>query len=217
MIRPALALYLFSGIILISIVLTVWVGDNKNSRVHTFVNILIGLGIFATFFFYYTGLVSQNQREKLDIIQEAHHISNSIRENITREIRESINIIPNFIFSIHPLLKEPFTEDPVNKDTIIRKNILSYYIFLLWDDLITSKDFINIELAYITNFLQRANSKQLYSQWIISKINFRQDTQIFGDLLFEYALPITNQTPEEYINTAKKLIMDQRYKNILKK
>ena len=89
---------------------------------------------------------------------------------------------------------------------------LSYKIFELWQDVILAHKFINYDpLSYIVNFLQRANSEQLYVQWTVNKINFNNETIKLGDLLFEYALPITNQTTEEYISVANKLIVDPRY------
>ena len=102
--------------------------------------------------------------------------------------------------------------DPETPEACTAKYTLSYQIFTAFQDIILSNNFVAIEpLAYVSNFLQRTNSPQLYEQWKINKIDFNTKTQQFGDLLFEYGLPITEQVPASYTTAAQKLIADPRY------
>ena len=64
------------------------------------------------------------------------------------------------------------------------------------------------------NFLQRANSSQLYDQWTASRLDFASNTQTFGDLLFQYGLPITMQTPANYEMVAQQLMADPAYQKL---
>ena len=197
-------------------------GEHENydkGSFHTFVVVLAGLGVFVTFLFYYNILFLQSQQQSLAAIQELSRLSDSVLNSVLDEIKEASVSIPNFVLSITPLTNTICAamapEDPVNPQTCTEKMVLSYRIFSLWQDVIVSDNFIHFNPNfYIANFLQRANSSQLYQEWTVNKLNFRTDTQSFGDLLFEYGLPITNQTPDEYTTVAQKLINDPRYTQI---
>jgi len=105
-----------------------------------------------------------------------------------------------------------FTIEQLTTKQITYIMILSYRIFSLWQDVIVTNKLVNVDpIPYISNFLQKANSKLLYDQWVITKINFSIETQKFGDLLFDYGQKIIIQTPKEYVDTATKLINDKKY------
>lgn len=220
-VTPNVILFVFVIILIISIMLTLWIGSSKNfnkTSIGIFINILVGLGIFLTFIFNYITIHSKHKREQLDTIQEVHHINDLILNNLLNEIDKSSHVIPSFVISLNPLMRSECNNlsDSTNPEACIRKMVLSNYIFSIWEDVIISKSFLDIDISYIFNFLQRANSNQLYEQWKINKYNFKKITQTFGDLLFEYGLNIKNQTVEEYIITAKKLMEDLRYKELIK-
>lgn len=236
LVTPNIAVGIFILIIIISAIIAWWIGsyaDYDKCSFHTFIAILAGLGVFVTFVFYFNIIQLQNQQQELAAVQELARINDSVLNSVLDEIKDASNIIPNFVTSITPLTNgiccstgttgsivcvievEP---DPINPQTCTEKMVLSYRIFALWQDVIISNKFINIDnISYIANFLQRANSPQLYLQWTVGRIDFDTQTQGFGDLLFEYALPITNQTPEEYVSVANKLINDPKYKALFNK
>lgn len=230
-----LALIIFAIIITVSALIAWWMGSYANydkGNFHTFIAILAGLGVFITFLFYMNVILLQGQQQELAAVQELARINDSVLNSVLDGIRQASNVIPNFVLSITPLTNTvccvgttggtggtgpdvciiPVETDPVNPQTCTTKMVLSYRIFALWQDVIVSNKFINYNAtAYVSNFLQRANSPQLYAQWTVGKIDFSPDTQAFGDLLFEYGLPITIQTPTEYVAVAEKLIADPRY------
>lgn len=238
LVTPNIALGFFFLIIIVAAVIAWWMGsyaDYDKCSFHTFIAILAGLGVFVTFLFYYNVVQLQNQQQELAAVQELARINDSVLNSVLDEIKDASNIIPNFVISITPLTNVvccstgatgsgtgtcviEVGEDPINPETCTEKMVLSYRIFALWQDVVIGHKFTNFDsIAYVSNFLQRANSPQLYVQWTASRINFDTQTQSFGNLLFEYALPITNQTPEEYVSVAQKLINDPRYKAIFTK
>jgi hypothetical protein len=120
------------------------------------------------------------------------------------------HILRNYEKQIKTAVKQNVFDEPCTPETIVRRTILGNRIFSAWQEVILAGDIIDIEpLAYVTNFLQRANSPLLFLSWQLDKINFNEVTQKFGDLLFCYALPITDQRPEVYVETAKKLMSNK--------
>ncbi len=226
------ALLFFILLIVIAIVLALWIGEHKiydEGRFHTFIAILAGLGIFLTFFFYYNIIILQGQQQQLAALQELTRLNDTVLNSLLDSFNTASTIIPNFVLSITPLTNNaccptgstgciiPVDTDPVTPVTCTEKMTLSYRIFALWQDVIMSNNFIQLDAtAYVSNFLQRANSQQLYEQWTMSKLNFNDNTQTFGDLLFKYGLPITTQTPEAYTTAANQLIADPEYQTIFK-
>ncbi len=222
-VKPKWALALFIAIIIISIIIACYMKTYERfnqSGFHIFTTVLVALGIFVTFLFYYGVVELQQQQQQLAFVQETARISNNVLENIMDEIKNSAPIIPNFTNSINPLTTCQdiiVPPDPINTVTCTNKSILSYKIFNVWQDVILSNAFVYIDPeAYITNFLQRAHSEQLYEQWKIGKINFNSRTQSFGELLFEYGMPIVQQTPDAYVAAAQHLIADPRFLAIVK-
>ena len=208
------ALLLFAIIIIISIILA-WYMKNfdayDKSPFHSFIAILGGLGVFVTFLFYYALMVTSFENQNLTNAQENLQINKL--NTVFEEIKQSSEIIPYFILSITPLTSPSnylsSDVDTINPKTYAAKISLSFKIFALWEDVVISHK--NDHLSYITKILQRANSKQLYEQWTLTKLNFTTNTQIYGDLLFEYGLSICEQIPLSYITVGKKLIEDPRY------
>lgn len=223
-----IALIVFILIIVISVFAAWWLGsysDYDKGKIHIFIALLGGLGVFVTFLFYYNVVSLQNKQQELAAIQELSRINDSMLNSVLQEMKDASILIPNFVTSITPLQSLSccgsdlcnVATDPINTQTCTEKMILSYKIFSLWTDVIQTKDITHIDsLSMVSNFLQRTNSHQLFEQWQVARIDFNSDTQEFGDLLFEYGLPIKVQTPETYIATAEKMITDPRYIAIFK-
>ncbi len=226
LVTSAIAIAVFAIIIIVSAMLAWWIGPHteyEKGYFNTFIAILAGLGVFITFLFYYNVVELQNQQQQLASVQEMSRIDSSILNGVLQEINKASTLIPNFVLSITPLSKQKCCndnilqteEDPVNPQTCIQKLVLSYIIFSSWQDVVMSQKCIQSHpISYVSNFLQRANSKQLFDQWTISKLDFFPETQYFGDLLFEYGLNITDQTVEEYEAIAHRVVSDSRYKQI---
>lgn len=224
-VTPGIALIFFVIILCVSALLA-WKMSNFSNydkgAFHTFIAVLSGLGVFVTFLFYYSVIELQQQQQQLTEIQELSRVTDSLLNSVLSEINNAALTIPNFVNSITPLTntvcEAESKEDPVNVKTCTEKMVLSYRIFSVWQDVIFSDNFLIMDpVAYISNFLQRANSKQLEKQWKVNKINFSQSAQTFGDILFEYGLQIENQTPEEYVRVANQVIKDPKYVRIFGK
>lgn len=222
LVTPIIALGIFILILIVSGILA-WRMNNyatyDKTSFHTFIAILSGLGVFVTFMFYYSVIDLQQQQQQLATIQELSRVNDSLLNSVLNEMKTASLVIPNFVLSITPLTNTVCNtsapEDPVTPQTCTTKMTLSYRIFSVWQQVIFSDKFLTIDpISYVADFLQRANSSQLAQEWNVNRLNFTSDTQIFGDLLFEYGLPITNQTPTEYISAAQKLIDDPRYINL---
>jgi len=238
LVTPAVAIIVFVAILVVSAVIAWWMGlysTYDKGSFHTFIAILTGLGVFVTFMFYYNLVELQAQQQKLDSIQELSRINNTVLSSLLKDINDSVAVIPNFVLSITPLTNAvccdggfagpsgtkggnciiPLSPDPVTAVACTQKMVLSYRIFGLWQDFIMSKAHIPVNgMPYVSNFLQRANSQELYDQWTASRLDFANNTQIFGDLLFRYGLPITEQTPAIYETTAEKLLADPAYQKL---
>ena len=218
-VTPAFVLILFGCVILVALFLAYFIkpGTFEDSRVKVFLAALTALSIVIILAFYYSLIVVQQQQQQLAIIQETSRISDSVITQLLNDINVAASKIPNFVFSISPLIScntQP-PPDPETAQNCIEKDLLSYKIFVTWQDTILSNSFIDLSpLAVNVNFLQEAHSTQLFEQWPNNKINFNSKTQSYGDLLFEYGLKVEPQTPEAYVNAANKLINDPRYKDI---
>lgn len=218
LVNPSIALLVLGLVLLAVILITLRTSpkDYDQSRSYVFMTVLSGLGVIITFFFYY-GVVELNQeQQRLNVVQETARLSNTLVEELMLEISEAAKVVPNFAASVSPLQTYPQPiPDPDDLEATFSKLFLSYKIFSVWQDVLLADEFTaNEPLSYITSFLQRANSRPLYYEWIRSKIDFNKSTQQFGDLLFEYALPIKDQLPEVYVETAERFLKDPRYKQI---
>ena len=219
-----IALGLFVVVLIVAIGLSIWLGSfqqYETSKLHTFVAILSGFAIFITFMFYYSVVDLQQEQQALTSLNEIARVHNSITTQLMKNLTDSAPIIPNFVCSVDPLNSAtcytPTTPDPVNADSCARKSLISFQIFSIWQDVIRSRYITTRECsikAYINLFLQQANSQQLYSQWNIKLNDFDCDTQTFASLLFEYALPITEQTPAAYLTATEALMSTDTYKQL---
>lgn len=218
LVTPPAAIFVLV-VVLLAVVLITLLTPSENydqSRAHVFMTVLAGLGVVITFFFYY-GVVELNQRQQnLSIIQETARLSDILAKDMMSEISQAARVVPSFAASVTPLQTVgPCRPDRTDSRATFARLSLSYKIFSAWQDVVLADEFTaNEPLSYVTNFLQRANSQALYREWQRAKIDFNQVTQKFGDLLFEYALPIQDQRPEVYVETARQLIQDPRYQRI---
>ena len=212
-INSTVGLVVLIVIIIVSVLicLAVTPGTFEKSRANVFFLSLAALSIILIFLFY-AALVQLNQKQvDLATIQETSTINNSIFD-FSDSLRVSSKNNPRLVLSILPLM--PCNSGDVEKCT--DRVILSYQIFSVWSDILNASGFANFDqLAFTTAFLQRANSKELFDDWVYLKINFSQKVQQFGDILFTYGLPITEQTPEMYVHTARQLLKNPKYTQLL--
>lgn len=234
------ALVVFLVIVVAAIIIAFIYRDFANydrTAVHTFVSIIGSLSIFILIIFYYNLIQAEEGRVALAGIQELARVQEEQNNLLSSSLIESSKIIPNFVNSITPLTTTIcctgansinfgtganncsliIPEDNYNIITCTQKTTLSGIIFAIWADVILSNKFIKQfnQLGFVSNFLQYANSQQLYQQWTVMRLNYSPKSQQFGDLLFEYGLPITTQTAENYTNIAQQLINDPRYQDII--
>lgn len=223
MITPTFALGIFAIILVISGIIAWQMKDYSNydrGSFHTFISVLMGLGVFVTFMFYYA-IVEENQQDRnLAAVQQLSTINAGLINSVLKEVNNAAPFIPNFVASINPLTMNCalLPNDPCTTEANAYRATLSFRIFSVWQDNVISKKFLGTydSTAYICNFLQRANSKQLFDIWSKTYINFTSETQVLGNLLFEYALPIVVQEAHIYEETALALIQDPRYQSIFK-
>lgn len=218
-----LAILVFLGIFIIALISARYFNDFEafeTHKLHTFLIVFGGLGAIITFLFYYNVLVLQSQQQASNQVDLIARLNTSIFNNLLEAMNEAALVAPKFILSLTTLTNQTCcgidnTTEMCNPVACTKTMTLSYRIFSLWQDYIHIHDLIPVnEQSYICNFLQRANSSLLYEQWLLSKLNFDKDTEIFGDLLFSYGLPITLQIPKSYEDAAQALIQDPIYKNL---
>ncbi len=156
-----------------------------SSKVKIFISVLTGLGIFITFFFYYNVVELQAQQQNFMIIESIEKLNQNIDDNYYDTMRDSVLIVPKFTASILPLsfTQEEYDSyiDQVGSQAILQKTILAHNIFILWRDYISYYYYIvkgrkDIS-SYITMFLQRANSQELFSIWKTSDSDFDSVTR----------------------------------------
>ena len=215
-VTPATAVLVFMGVLIVSLLISGFCTPNKfdHTRTKIFITCLAGFGVIITFLFYYSVVTLQQAQQRQSIIAMTSNINKLLLKGVIDQI--SGDEVPHFTSSLYPLLniKVEQDDDTVEHQLLIFK--LSYKIFSLWQELIIALPFVDIEpLSFLSNFLQRANSELLYKQWQLSKLDFNQETQDFGDLLFRYALDIKTQTVESYICEAKKILKDPIYIKIM--
>lgn len=201
----------------------------QGSRLHIFITTLSSLAIFVTFLFYYSVVDLQMQQRREVKVRETSRITNLIQNTFIENIKENGDKIPKFTKELLPLQKQikyqgknksQLDEDDEEDDADtyvnnLAKYTLSYKIFNLWQDIIVSHNFLDIDQENIIfHCLQRASSPQLRYIWGHCKQEFGDKTQIFGDLLFEKAQEIEKRTNEEYINKSKEICKCKIHKKI---
>lgn len=216
-VTPSIALTVFIIVLLIALLISGFCNPKKFDRTRTkiFLYSLAALGIFITFLFYYSIVTLQQSQQRLAILEITSNINEFLNAGINDSICCSATKIPNFTMSLFPLLKNNNDKDEINTENIMLKYKIAYKIFSLWQELLLAIPFIDIEpTSYLCICLQKANSKPLYKQWLISKCDFNTKTQKFGDLLFKYAKHI-KPTMKLYCNAAKKLEQNTQFKQLL--
>jgi hypothetical protein len=161
----------------------------------------------------------QQSQEELASITLLSKINSALAIDLLNTIQESSTIIPDFVSSIHPLLDNNTTPDPVTAETTMQRNILSYRIFTSWQEVLFSKKFLpknaDSHVCHITLFLQQANSSQLEDMWKLNRINFTPNAMVLGDLLFQYARNISLQSPNVYTTAAHEFLQDPIYTKLV--
>lgn len=220
-VTPNVALIVFLCVLVAAAFISFRTNPNTftGSKLQIFISCLAGLGIFVTFLFYYSVVELQQEDIRINVIKQTARVNDLFINTLLKEMLSSSELIPNFVLSMMPLNScGNFDVPPVDVNSVracIEKFSLSYKIFTIWQDTINSNDFIKIEAeTYISNFLQRAHSEELERIWKNNRLNFDEDTQILGDLLFQYSKEIVEQTSESYIEAAKKLMADEKYKQL---
>lgn len=218
-VTPVIALIVFICVILAAAFIS-YRSDATHfphSKLKIFIGCLAGLGIFVTFLFYYSVVELQQEEMKINIIKQTARVNGAFIDGLLKEMLNASNVIPNFVVSMMPLspCHPSAGEDENTSKACIERFALSYKIFTIWQDTLFSDRYINVDAeTYISNFLQRAHSQQLRAEWELNKLNFDKQTQIFGDLLFEYSSKIIEQTPMAYTAAAKELINDPIYQSL---
>lgn len=139
----------------------------------------------------------------VDRVAADAHVYTGVELNMTRGKAKMCTLSPQHVMARGDLLGV----DPCTPEAIVERTVLSYRIFSVWQEVALYGSTIDVEpLAYVTNFLQRANSPYLWAVWQTSKIDFNQQTQEFGELLFCYGQNIQEQTPEAYVAAATELL-----------
>jgi len=218
-------------IILVVVVLTITYFSNpatfREGKASVFFAALAGLGIFVIFFYYYTLVAVYARQQQMAITQETNDVNAQIINVVNQNMIATAGLDPGFVCSINPLMPCPecnnyMTDDQNNEHdntksasdvvTCVSKSVLSFNIFSVWRTTLYSNDFTNGNaLPYVTRYIQQANSEQLYVYWRLMRIDFGKNAQTFGDLLFEYGLPVKTKTSQAFVCAANKLIDDPRF------
>jgi len=217
-ITPGLALLAFVIILVLALLISGFCNPSKfdTTRTKIFISCLAGFGVFITFLFYYSVVTLQQAQQRNGVIIMTSKINKSLK-HLMDEIYEASEKIPEFSLSLLPLLNHENTKN--DEDTIenkLLKHKLAYKIFSLWQEIIIAVPFVDIDSeSFLTNFLQRANSKLLHELWCHMKYDFNKDTQKFGDLLFRHGLDC-KKSHESFIKSANKIHCNTEYLDIMK-
>jgi hypothetical protein len=219
-ITPNVALAIFLAILILSLFIAALTNPKYYdlTRTKIFISCLAGLGIFVTFMFYYSIVTLQQAQQRLEIITLTSHINKVLTKGFIDEIQKAQHKIPHFVMSLFPLSQcyEIENDQDCPEHCLLKYN-LSYKIFSLWQELLIATPFLDLDQqSYLCHFLQRANSQQLYNQWIKMKMDFNLETQEFGDLLFQHGLKINERNGNVYLNVAKKVLCHPIYKKLMK-
>jgi hypothetical protein len=217
-VTPGMALFAFVILLIVALLISGFCNPNKfdSTRTKIFISCLAGLGVFITFLFYYSIVTLQQAQQRNGIIDMTRNVNKNLK-NMMEELHESTSKIPHFILSLFPLLNHDVDKDEDNIENKLLKMKLSYKIFSLWQEIIIAVPFVDIDShSFLYNFLQRASSPQLYEHWHDMKYDFNEETQQFGDLLFNHGLSIDEKTKDNYRKIANKIHCNSLYMDIMK-
>ena len=213
------------AVLIVVIIIAVWITWSvepcafKGSRSAILLRALAGLSLFITFLFYYSVVSLQQQEQRLAVLSTTQTVTLELVNELNAEIQIASATIPNFAFSLTPLLpcSQAYTliPDTCSATNCMETKNLSDKIFQIWALTVLSYAFIAIQpLALITAYLQLAHSQYLLEKWYMARLNYDQSTQEYVGLLFVYGIPVTEQTPEAYQVAAQAMLNDPRYKQI---
>lgn len=208
-ITPTLAVLIL--IIIISIVLAITFFTTPDSfrsgRGSTFFACLAGFSIIIIFFFYYMLVSLNTKQQEILLNQESYQLNALLTASLVGDMRRVAEYDPEFVKTLNPLLPCPSGDIKACVET----GGLAYNIFTSWQQSLRYEDFETNCVHYLCNYLQRANSPELYGYWVKMKLNFNWRTQDLGDLLFEYGLPLKGHLPLVYEKAALELSCDSRF------
>jgi hypothetical protein len=216
-VTPSTALSVFIFVLVLALLISGFCNPRhfEHTRTKIFLYSMAALGVFITFLFYYSIVTLQQSQQRLAILEVTSDITNFLTKGVLEQACCASTKIPHFTMSLFPLLKKECKEDNDTEEHILLKHKLAYKIFSMWQELLLAIPFIDIEpTSYLCICLQKANSRQLYDQWLLSKCDFNTKTQQFGDLLFKYAKHL-KPTTKAYCQASKKLLQNVQLKQIL--
>lgn len=216
-VTPTTALGVFIFVLIVALLISGFCNPKHfdHTRTKIFLYSMAAMGVFITFLFYYSIVTLQQSQQRLAILEATSNISSFLTKGILDQACCASTKIPHFTMSLFPLLQHPCTKDNDTEENILLKHKLSYKIFSMWQELLLAIPFIDIEpTSYLCICLQKANSKQLYEQWLLSKCDFNIKTQQFGDLLFKYAKQVQPNT-KAYCQASYKLLQNAQLRRIL--
>lgn len=219
LVTPAIAVIVFVIIVIVAVMVAAAIRPNNfdNTRIKTFIGCMAGFGIFVTFLFYFSVVGLQQQQQRLSF-QDVTSSIVAMRDNILAEIQRAVETIPQFAYSLLPLLACGAiysTGDLCSSRGCIQIYNLSSKIFSLFQAVVLSYAFFDVDpVALNATFLQHTNSPYLYEEWEKQYINYSMDVQNYTNLLFEFGRGVTIQEPEQYRLAAVKMVGDVRYGRI---
>lgn len=168
-------------------------------------------GLFMTLLFYYSVVELQQLQQQLNFVDESSRVSTQLAQELLPAYTTTQAVAPGFVASLLPLQFNSYSPDTKTPAVTLARQVLAYQIFDNWQQTLLSIDFLRLERrAHLAFFLQQAHSPLLQEEWQLNSLNFNGQTQVFGDLLFEYSEGVAG-TPEAYTNAANALANDSRY------
>ena len=208
-ITPAVVVLLFLIIIFVTLILTATVSEGGfgKSYLRTFTSVLIALGIFITFAFYFSVIELQQEQQRLSIVNQTARLNEHVT-GLYEAIKENYTYIPHFASSLIPLSGPTLTSaDPLTPETQLRIYTLAQRVFTIWEEVELATGFLDFDpAAYIARFLQCATSVQLQTQWLMQRLHFSSSVQRFGDTLFEHAAQIQQHDVDAYQTQAQRVV-----------
>lgn len=220
-VTPLIALVIFVAIIIIAFFVAMYShpGDHDKTRIRVFLTTFAGLGIVITFMFYYNVVELQQEQQKTTILEQTSRLNQSILDTLLVEIRKAAVVAPNFTLSLLPLsscYRDDIPEDDSTPEACTERYIVSYKIFNVWQNFLQGSYFVRPSFdGYVTNFLQRAHSKQLYKIWLTCRFDFDPSTRQFGDRLFELSGEIKKNTAKNYAKVAARFVQSREFLSLL--
>lgn len=218
LIDGTVVLLVFAVIMTIAVVsaLIITPGEYDETRWKVFITTVAALGIGLAFFVNYSNVEYMVKQQELLSIKEQDGIVDEVNE-VLALCEEGVDVAPRFISELMPLdvVCRKVRRDNKSLKTVVYKNRLSKKIFYLWQLVVNENKFVKDEDgAFMALFIQWATSRTLRNSWKTSQISLCSQGKIFGDLLFEYAGKVENNTSEDFKNTTKQMMNSDCYKKL---